>query len=231
MRFGPQACARGVSEAMSSRKNKLRIAGAFAVLLIFALGVGCTGFFVNPTISSIAVGPASPTIETGSTNNTVQMTVFGTNSDGSTDSNPSVSWSITPTSTATVNSTGLVTSVAVGTATVTATSNQNPSITGTQAVTVTVGCITSIQVTPTGPDPLTGNNTTDTLTATASTCNGSQDVTSVATWNSSNTALATVSGGLVSEVTTSTTSGTVTITAVIGNVTSNAVNISVTPGS
>jgi trimeric autotransporter adhesin len=216
---------------MSPNLHKLRLAGTFATLLIFGLGVGCTGFFVNPTISSLAVGPSSPTIETGSTNNTVQMTVFATNSDGSTANNPSVSWSITPTSTATINSTGLVTSVSVGTATVTAASNQNPSITGTQTVTVTVGCIDSIQVTPTSPDPLTGNNTTDTLTATASTCNGSQDVTNVATWNSSNTALATVAGGVVSEVTTSTTSGTVTITAVIGNITSNAVNISVTPGS
>ena len=58
--------------------------GGFVVLGTFkALAASCTGFFVNPTLSSIAVGPASPTIETGNTNNTVQMTVFGTNSDGS----------------------------------------------------------------------------------------------------------------------------------------------------
>src|ERR1700722_400945 len=107
---------------MPFNKRKLGLIGAFGLLALIAITVSRTGFFVNPTISSLAVGPASPTIETGTTNNTVQMTVFGTNSDGSTQNNPSVSWSATPTSTATISSTGLVTSVAVGTATVTATS-------------------------------------------------------------------------------------------------------------
>jgi hypothetical protein len=214
---------------MVSTKHKLRVAGTFAALLALALAVSCKGFFVNPTISSLAVGPASPTIETGSTANTVQMTVFGTNNDGSTSSSPSVSWSITPTTTATISSTGLVTSVSTGTATVTAAANQNPSITGTQTVTVTVGCITSIQVTPSSADPLTGNNTTDTLSAEALTCNGSFPVSDVATWTSSNTNLATVAAGVVTEVSVPTTSGSVTITAAIGNVTSNAVTISVTP--
>jgi hypothetical protein len=214
---------------MSSTKQKLRLAGAFAGLLIFALSVGCTGFFVNPTISSLAVGPSAPTIETGSTDNTVQMTVFATNSDGSTANNPSVSWSITPTSTATISSSGLVTSVSTGTATVTAASNQNPSVTGTQTVTVTVGCITSIQVTPSSAAPLTANNTTDLLMAEAETCNGPSPVTDVATWNSSNTALATVSAGTVLEATGLTTGGSVVITAQIGNIISNAVTITVTP--
>jgi hypothetical protein len=214
---------------MASTKHKLRVACTFAALITLALAASCTGFFVNPTISSLAVGPASPTIETGSTANTVQMTVFGTNSDGSTSSNPSVSWSSTPTTTATISSTGLVTSVSTGTATVTATSNQNPSITGTATVTVTVGCITSIQVTPTSAQPLTANLTEDDFTAEALTCNGSFPVTDVATWTSSNTSLATVSAGAVLEVAGLTTGGTVTITAAIGNVTSNAVTITVTP--
>ena len=61
---------------MSSTKHKLRVACTFAALITLALAASCTGFFVNPTISSLAVGPASPTIETGSTANTVQMTVF-----------------------------------------------------------------------------------------------------------------------------------------------------------
>ena len=216
---------------MSFDRRELRLAGAFATLLIFALGVGCTGFFVNPTLTSLAVGPATPTIDTGSTDNTVQMTAVGTNNDGSTTTSPSVSWSLTPTSVATISTSGLVTSVSLGTATVTATSNQNPTITGTQTVTVTVGCIESIEVTPTSPAPLTESNTTDALTATATTCNGPADVTDVATWFSSNTALATVSDGTVSEVTTSTTSGTVNVYAYIGSVTSNTVSISVTPGS
>src|ERR1700691_4983441 len=152
---------------MTSRNHKLRLIGSLATLALLAIGVACTGFFVIPTISSLAVGPASPTIETGTTNNTVQMTVFGTNSDGSTQNNPSVSWSITPTTTATINSTGLVTSVAIGTATVTAAANQNPSITGTQTLTVTVGCIQSITLSQYSGNVAFSSDSVVTLTATA----------------------------------------------------------------
>jgi len=213
---------------MSSTKHKVQLAGAFAALLALGLTISCKGFFVNPTISSIAVGPASPTIETGDTNNTIQMTVFGTNSDGSTQSNPSVSWSITPTSTATISSTGLVTSVAVGTATVTAASNQNPSITGTATVTVTVGCITSITLS-TYSGSVTTNLPDLQISANAVTCNGTQSVTDVANWTSSNTSLATVSAGDVEIVAGLATGGTVTVTASIGNVVSPPATISVTP--
>ena len=214
---------------MSSTKHKLCLTGTFAALLTFGLTVSCTGFFVNPTISSLAVGPATPTIETGTTGNTVQMTVFGTNSDGSTANNPSVSWSINPTDVATISKSGLVTSVSTGTATVTATSNQNPTITGTQTVTVTVGCISSISITPTSGSVSSNSGTTVQLTATAVTCNGSSDVTDVATWTSSNTSLATVSAGLVSGMTGLTAGGNVTVTASVGDITSNAATITVSP--
>src|SRR5215469_10331034 len=132
------------------RAKKIRVIGACAALLTLALAVSCKGFFVSPTLSSLAVGPASPTIETGSTNNTVQMHAVGTNSDGSTTSNPSVNWSLTPPSgIASISSTGLVTSVGVGSATVTATSNPHPTVAATQTVTVTAGCIQQITLSPT----------------------------------------------------------------------------------
>jgi trimeric autotransporter adhesin len=214
---------------MSSTKQKLRLAGAFTVLFLLALAAGCSNFFQNPVLSSLAMGPASPTIETGSTDNTVQMTVTGTNSDGSEAENPSVSWSITPTSVATVSSTGLVTSVSTGTATVTATSNQNASVSATATVTVTVGCITSIAVSPTSGSVSNNDGTTVQLKAEALTCNGSDDVTDVATWTSSNTSLATVSAGLVSGVAGLTSGGTVNVTASIGSITSNAATIAVSP--
>jgi hypothetical protein len=213
---------------MLSTKQKLRLACSFAMLVALALTISCTGFFVNPTLSSLSVGPVSPAIQTGTTGNTVQMTVFGTNNDGSTTTSPSVSWSINPTTVATITTKGLVTSVSTGTATVTATSNQNPAATGTQTVTVTVGCISQITI-PTSAATLTANNLTDTLTATAVTCNGDSDVTSVATWTSSDTSLATVSAGVVQRATTVTTGGSVNITATIGNIVSNTLTISVTP--
>ena len=213
---------------MSLKKTNLRLIGAFSVLATLALAASCRGFFVKPTLSSLAVGPASPTIETGSTNNTVQMFAVGTFNDGST-GNPSVSWTIDPTTTATINSNGLVTSVATGTATVTAASNDNPSITGTQTITVTVGCISAITLDPTSGGVGASSGATVTLKATATTCNGSPDVTSVATWTSSNTNLATVTAGVVSAVPGITSGGIVTITASIGNITSNAATITVSP--
>jgi hypothetical protein len=218
--------AQGVVTRMPSKMQTVRLTGAFAVLAMMALGASCRGFFVKPTLSSITVGPATPSIQTGNTNNTVQMLATGTFDDGST-GHPSVSWSITPVSTATINKTGLVTSVATGSATVTATSNDNPSITGTQTVTVTVGCITSISVTPTSGTLSNGGNTSVSLKAEANTCNGAVDITSVAQWTSSNTTIATVSAGVVTPTGTTGADGTVTITASSGGITSNSVTITV----
>ncbi len=45
---------------MSSKKSKLRLLGAFAALATLALAVSCPGFFVNPTLTAIAVGPLTP---------------------------------------------------------------------------------------------------------------------------------------------------------------------------
>lgn len=210
----------------SSKKQAPRAVAAVAMLAGLALAASCRGFFVKPTLSSLAVGPASPSIQTGSSNNTVQMFAVGTFNDGST-GNPGVSWSISPTTTATINSSGLVKSVAVGTATVTATANDNPSITGTQTVNVTVGCIQSITLSPTSFTLSNGGLTSQAITATANTCNGSIDITSVATWTSSNTNIATVSAGVVTPTGAAGADGTVTITASSGGVTSSPATVTV----
>ena len=211
---------------MLSTKQTSRVVGAVSLLAILALAASCRGFFVKPTLSSLAVGPASPSIQTGSTNDTVQMFAVGTFNDGST-GNPAVSWSISPTTTATISNGGLVTSVAVGTATITATANQNPSITGTQTVNVTVGCINSITLMPTSFTLSNGGLTSQLITATANTCNGAIDITSVATWTSSNTTIATVSAGIVTPTGTTGANGTVTITASSGGVTSSPATVTV----
>src|SRR5208282_1038907 len=97
----------------------------------------------------------------------------------------------------------------------TATSNVNPTISGTQNLTVTVGCVTSITIAPTSGSVSFSTGATQALTATAATCNRPAGVTTVANWLSSNTNLATVSAGLVSGVAGLTTGGTVQITASI----------------
>jgi hypothetical protein len=63
--------------------------GALAALFLFVSGVGCNGFLVNPTLTSIAVGQSA----TISQNGTVQMSAVGTYNDGSTQSLSNVLWS------------------------------------------------------------------------------------------------------------------------------------------
>src|SRR2546421_11723638 len=126
---------------MSSITSKLRLAGALAALATLAFAISCRGFFVNPTLTSITVAPATPTIQTGTTNNTVQMTAAATFNDGSTGHTP-VTWTITPASggavAATISTAGLVTAAAttIGTMTGTATSSKKSTITGSTILTV-----------------------------------------------------------------------------------------------
>jgi hypothetical protein len=197
--------------------KRLSLTLAFGVLVAGAFGVGCRGFFPKPVLQSVAVGPANPTLQTGTTNNTQQMSAVGTYDDGvRVDSK--VTWSIadvTGTNVATVGSGGLVTAKNQGTAKVTATSTEIPTLSGSTTVTVTVSCINSIDVTPVNPVVKQGDQPQ--FTATANTCNGPFDITDVADWKSSNAAVATIdSTGLASTLT----AGTTNITATSANVVS-----------
>ena len=133
---------------MSSSKNKLRIAGSFAALLIFAVGVGCTGFFQNPTLTTITIDPPTPSINQGATQ---QMTATGTYQDSSTStltggtscSGNTVCWSSSDTTVATITTTGVLTGVGQGTSTITAASG---AITGTATATVDLTNITNFEV-------------------------------------------------------------------------------------
>ena len=203
--------------------------GAFAALATLALAVSCRGFFVKPTLTAIAVGPVSPTIYTGNVLNTVQMFAVGTFNDGSNSSTP-VTWSVSGTGTngqniATISAGGLVTAQNVGTGTVTAASNVLPSITGTQPITVSVACTTAPIIGPTTSGTLTPNQPSISFTASC----GGQDITSVATWFSSNTAIATVSAGVVTAIATGANdNGTFFITATSNGLTSTQVSITAT---
>lgn len=194
--------------------RKLPITLALLVLLGLAFGAGCRGFFVKPNLTQIAVGPPTPTIQTGDTNNTQQFTAFGTFDDGS-HGNPPVTWTSSTPTVATISTSGLATAVSQGTTTITATSTQNPTISGSQPLKVTVGCIQSIAVTPVNPTVLHGD--TIQFTAMATTCTGVVNITDVATWTSSNTSVATIdSSGLATGIAI----GTTNITAASAGVTS-----------
>ena len=209
---------------MSSKKSKLRLLGAFAALATLALAVSCQGFFVKPTLTAIAVGPLTPTIYIGATDNTVQMFAVGTFNDGS-NSSTSVTWGITGTGTngqpiATVTAGGLVTALSTGSGTVTAASNILPSISGSQPLVVSVACTSAPIVSPTGPVTLTPGEPSQEFTAT---CNGGQDITAVATWFSSNTATATFSASILTAVEGTGNDASFYITATANGFTSNQV--------
>jgi uncharacterized protein YjdB len=182
-------------------------------------------------LTSIAVTPATASVAAGKTE---QFTATGTYNNGTTQNlTSSVTWSSSASSVATVSSGGLATSVVQGTATITATSG---TVSGSATLTVTAAVLTSISVTPTSASVATG--ATQQFTATGTYSNGTtQNLTTTASWTSSNTSVATIKvhTGLATGVT----AGTATITATSGaihgtatlTVTAVLTSISVTPAT
>jgi hypothetical protein len=139
---------------MSSTKQKLRMAGVFAALAIFAFSLGCRGFFVNPTLTTVTVGPTGFNLPVGSTQ---QMTATGTYNDGSTKTLTSgVVWTSSDGNVASISSSGKLTGVASGTATITA---QSGTITGTATITVSLTNVTGLTITPTTANVKTNGGT------------------------------------------------------------------------
>lgn len=139
---------------------------------------------------SLELTPTNPSLPDGATQ---QLTATATFTDGSTQNvSASSAWSSASPTVATVNnagSKGLVTAVDPGTAVITA---QFMSLTATTTVTVTAAVPTSLEVTPTNPSVPKG--TTQQFGATLIYSDSStQDVTSTATWTSSDATVAPVS--------------------------------------
>lgn len=178
---------------------------------------------------SIEVTPINPSIANGTTK---QFTATGVFSDGTTqDLTAQVTWSSSNTGIATIDSAGLATAANTGSATISATSG---SISGTTTLTVTAATLTSISVTPTNPSIAKG--TTKQFTATGTFTDATtQDLTTQATWSSSNTGVATVnSNGLTTSVATGSTTITATSGTIAGSTTltvtaATLTSISVTP--
>src|ERR1700683_4734245 len=167
--------AQGVLTSMSSTKQKLRLAGALATLATLALAVSCTGFFVNPTVSSVVIDPPNPTVSVGLTE---ELTAAGTDrngnqltlSGGSSCTGTTVCWSSATPSVATISTGGLLTGVSAGTSTITAASG---TASATTTATVTLGNVTSIVLEVNGSHitsfslPVSSTTTTDCLSAIA----------------------------------------------------------------
>jgi len=194
-------------------------------LLCCLTSAGCSGFFINPSVSSIYITPAAATI---AVSNTVQLEATAIYSDGSSSpiSGSEVGWSSSATTIATVTSPGgLVTGVATGTATITATYQ---GVMATATITVTPTNITTVTITTTQGNP--APQYTATISGAPATLqfyaygnnSAAQDLTQAVSWSSSNTSVATISTGLSSGngLATSVAKGTTNITATITNTTS-----------
>jgi Bacterial Ig-like domain (group 2) len=163
---------------MSPTKQKLRLACPFAMLVTLALTISCTGFFVNPTLTAVSVGPSGLNL---TVNQTFQMTATGTFSDGTQKTLTSgVVWSSDAASIVSVGSnSGLVDGLQIGSANITASSGGCSSCSGSTSVTVVLNNVTSITVMP-GSGTAKINSVAAVFTATAQP--GSVDITQNATW-------------------------------------------------
>ena len=188
---------------------------------------------------SIAVTPSTASIAAGSTQ---QFTATGTFSDSSMqDITASAYWSSSNGAVATVSDTpgsqGLSSGVSSGSVTITAASG---SISGAAALVVTGATLTSISLAPQNPSIALG--ATQQFTATGTYSDGtSNDVTLLATWTSSSSAVAIVSNATGSiGLATSVGIGQSTITATLGTISSSTtltvaspslVSIAITPAN
>jgi hypothetical protein len=162
---------------MAGNEQMRWMAATVPILLTLALALGCNGFFVDPVLTGLAVGPAV-TLQTG---NTVQMSAVGTYDDGSHKTLSSgVFWSTGADSVATISKSGLVRGVGPGQATITGASG---TAFGSATITVTIGGLSSIQVT--SQDGLSNitYGSSEQFVATG-TANGQQiDITDSVTWS------------------------------------------------
>ena len=199
---------------MPSLTRKFYILCAVAGLVSLAAAVGCTGFFVNPTLTSVTVGPNPLNLTQG---NTQQMTATGTYDDGSTKSLSSgVVWSTSDATIAPVSASGKVTATSSGTATITA---QSGTVSGTSTVNVTLGNVTHLRITPTTATIASTATQLFNALATISGQTSETDVSSTATWSASPTGVVNINttdqvGALVTPVSSAITQTTVvTVTA------------------
>jgi hypothetical protein len=198
-------CRGGSKEFNSGKIDDFRIYNtALTAAQILAIYNG------GPTLVSIAVTPANPSISVGGYQ---QFTATGTYSDGShQDLTSTATWTSSSPGVAAINSTGLATGVGAGNTTITATSG---TIHGSTGLTVTGSpVLVSIAVTPVNPSITVGGQQQFTATGTYS--DGShQDLTTSATWTSSSSGVATINtAGLATGVG----AGSTTIQAAVGTI-------------
>ena len=179
---------------------------------------GATSLTVTAAVlGSIAVTPSIPSAANGTTQ---MFTATGTYSDNSTQNlTSSVTWASSNTAVATISNVsgagGLATATGVGQTTITAALG---GVSGSTTLTVTAATLVSVAVTP--PNSSLAKGTSEQLTATGTyTDHSTQNLTTLVTWSSSATTVATVStsAGLSGQAA-ALSPGSTTITATMGSV-------------
>ncbi|MDA8433312.1 MAG: Ig-like domain-containing protein [Nitrospiraceae bacterium] len=212
-----------VSDAEGSKG--LAVSASAGTTSITATSGGVSGHttmtVTDAALVSIAITPVNPGIALGTSQ---QFAASGTYTDGTTrDVTAEVAWETGSPSVATISnsggSKGLASSHAIGETSVSAASG---AITASTTLTVTAAQLASIQVTPQGASVTTG--ATQQFKATGTFTDGSaQDLTTSASWSSSDASIAIVSNlpgsqGLASALS----AGTVTVTATSGSLSGSA---------
>jgi hypothetical protein len=143
---------------MSSAKQKIRLIGAFAALATLALAISCRGFFVNPTLTGLAVGPSGLTLNVGQS---YTMVATGTYSDGSQRTLTSgVIWhSDNSTAVSVDQNSGRATGNAPGSANISAASGGCAACSASTQVNAVLTGVTDITVTPSSQHTSFGGST------------------------------------------------------------------------
>ena len=199
----------------------LLLAGTSVLLASCSGGGADSGTGPQVTVASIAISPASASVDVGATTQLVGTPV---DASGGAISGRTITWASSNTAQATVSSSGLVTGVAAGGAvTITATSDGRS---GTAQITV-VEPIASVTVTP-GTASITVNGTVS-LTATLRDAGGNTIAGGIIAWATTNPSIASVSAtGVVTGIAVG---GPVTITAASSGRTGTAqINVIVESG-
>jgi hypothetical protein len=214
---------------MSLTKSQIRAIGAVAVLAMLAFAISCKGFFVNPTLNSIMIGPQTVNLAPMASQ---QMQAIGTDTQGNqSDVTSKAVWTSSNPSVASFSSTviGQITATSLsnipnppGTTTVSASVG---AINSTSSATVTVCPVVNTMTVSASPTSVTtGQAITFTAQATFQGVSAQTDVTSEVTWNVGSTSILTITGGTGTPVST----GQTTVSASLCGATSNTITITVT---
>lgn len=188
----------------------------------------------NPSgLDSISISPATPSVTAGQS---VQFSAVGTYGNGSHPTTQTITSGVTWTSSnpavATIDATGLATTLAAGTTTITASTNgfKGP-LTASTSLTTTVSStgggtaggtsVTSLAIIPSAQTVSAPNQTTQFIAIGTTSSGATEVLTSAVAWSSSNTAVATI--GATTGIATSVATGATTITALYTNATTGSV--------